>query len=161
MVRRGEETEGAASQGCVYWQQPMVEKENVLYSKAMSACASSIHGQFGQRWAIPPEPKAPKRQRRGHAQFENIVNAQQNQMMEESLKGGGAAEDDKPKAGSKLQQALRNGVGARSISRRVEEQLEELAKTEPAALVDAVRERLESSKMTFKRALAAARKKAK
>ena len=91
------------------------------------------------------------------------MDSKQNQMLEESLKGGaaeGAAEDDKAKPGSKLMQALKNGGGARTISRRVEEQLLELAKTEAATLVDAVRERLESSKMTFKRALAAARKKA-
>ena len=125
----------------------------------MSAGASSIHGQFGRRWSIPEE-KAPKRQRKAHAQFENPMDAMQNMAVEESLKGGAA--EDKPKsAGSKLQQALRNGGGARAISRRVEIQLEQLAKTEPAALVDDVRERLESSKLSFKKALDAARKKAK
>ena len=76
------------------------------------------------------------------------MDAKQNQMLEETLKGG-AAEDKPAKAGSKLQQALKNGGGARTISRRVEEQLLELAKTEAATLVDAVRERLESSKMTL------------
>ena len=81
-------------------------------------------------------------------------------MMEETLKGG-AAEDDKPKAGSKLQQALKNGGGARSIARRVEEQLLKLAETEPAELVDAVRDRLEHSKLSFKRAVAAARRASK
>ena len=86
------------------------------------------------------------------------MDAKQNMAVEESLKGG-AAEDDKPKAGAKLQQALKNGGGARAISRRVEIQLEQLAKTEPATLVDAVRERLEHSKLSFKKALAAARKK--
>ena len=126
----------------------------------MAAGASSIHGQFGRRWSIPEEPKAPRNQRKERGQFENPLDAQQNMAVEETLKGGAAEDGNKPKAGSKLQQALKGG-GARSISRRVEEQLEELAKTEPAALVDDVRERLESSKMTFKRALAAARKKAK
>ena len=121
----------------------------------MSAEASSIHGQFGRRWSIPEE-KAPKRQRRAHAQFENPMDAKQNQAVEESLKGG-AAEDDKPKAGSKLQQALKGG-GARTISRRIEEQLLKLAETEEPALVDAVRERLESTKLPFKKALAAAKK---
>ena len=126
----------------------------------MAAGASSIHGMFGRRWSIPKEPSAPKRQRRAHGQFENPLNAKQNQMLEETVKGG-AEDGDKPKAGSKLQQALKNGGGARAISRRVEIQLEQLAKTEPAALVDDVRERLESTKLSFKKALAAARKKAK
>ena len=125
----------------------------------MAAGASSIHGQFGRRWQIPKEPSGNQRQRKAHGQFENPMDAKQNQMLEETLKGG-AAEDKPAKAGSKLQQALKNGGGARTISRRVEEQLLELAKTEAATLVDAVRERLESSKMTFKRALAAAREKA-
>ena len=66
----------------------------------------------------------------------------------------------KPKAGSKLQQALKGG-GARSITRRVEEQLLKLAETEPAELVDAVRDRLENSKLSFKRAVAAAKKASK
>ena len=126
----------------------------------MSAGASSIHGQFGQRWAIPAEPKAPKRQRKAHGQFENPMDQKQNHAVEESLKGG-AGDGDKPKAGSKLQQALKNGGGAGTISRRVEEQLEQLAKTEPAALVDDVRERLETTKLSFKRAVAAARKASK
>ena len=86
------------------------------------------------------------------------MDAKQNMAVEESLKGGEA--EDKPKAGSKLQMALKGG-GARSIARRVEEQLLRLAETEEPALVDAVRERLESTKLSFKRALAAARKKAK
>ena len=77
------------------------------------------------------------------------MDAKQNQMLEETLKGG-AAEDDKAKPGSKLMQVLKNGGGARSISRKMEEQLLELAKTEAATLVDDVRERLESSKITFK-----------
>ena len=126
----------------------------------MAAAASSIHGQFGRRWQIPKEPSGNQRQRKAHGQFENPMDAKQNQMLEEETLKGGSAEEDKPKAGSKLQQALKNGGGARTISRRVEEQLLELAKTEAATLVDDVRERLESSKMTFKRALAAARKKA-
>ena len=67
----------------------------------------------------------------------------------------------KAKPGSKLIRALKDGGGARSISRKMEEQLLELAKTEPAALVDDVRERLETTKLSFKKALAAARKKAK
>ena len=137
----------------------MVEKEKMNPVKQMSAGASSIHGQFSRRWSIPPEPKAPKRQRKTHAQFENPMDAKQNMAVEESLKGG-AEDGDKPKAGSKLQQALKNGGGARAISRRVEIQLEQLAKTEPAELVDAVRERLENTKLSFKKALAAARKKA-
>ena len=123
----------------------------------MSAGASSIHGQFGRGWSIPEE-KAPKRQRRAHGQFENPMDAKQNMAVEESLKGG--ADGDKPKAGSKLQQAPKGG-GARSIARRVEEQLLKLAETEPAELVDAVRDRLESTKMSFKRAVAAARKASK
>ena len=125
----------------------------------MSAGLSSIHGQFGRRWSIPEE-KAPQRHRKAHGQFENPMDAKQNQMLEETLKGGAAKEDDKAKPGSKLMQALKNGGGARSISRKMEEQLLELAKTEAATLVDDVRKRLENSKMTFKRALAAARKKA-
>ena len=124
----------------------------------MAAGASSIHGMFGRRWSIPKEPSAPKRQRRTHGQFENPLNAKQNQMLEETVKGGEA--EDKPKAGSKLQQALKGG-GARSIPRHVEEQLLKLAETEPAELVDAVRDRLESTKMPFKRAVAAARKASK
>ena len=70
------------------------------------------------------------------------MDAKQNMAVEESLKGG--ADGDKPKAGSKLQQALKGG-GARSITRRVEEQLLKLAETEEPALVDAVRLRLEES----------------
>ena len=62
---------------------------------------------------------------------------------------------------SKLQQALKNGGGARSLSHKIEEQLRKLAETEEAALVDAVRERLEHSKMSFKRAVAAAKKASK
>ena len=124
----------------------------------MSAGASSIHGQFGRGWSIPEE-KAPKRQRRANGQFENPMDAKQNMAVEESLKGG-AEDGDKPKAGSKLQQALKGG-GARSIARRVEEQLLKLAETEPAELVDAVRDRLESTKLSFKKALAAARKASK
>ena len=126
----------------------------------MAAGASSIHGQFGRRWQIPKEPSGNQRQRKAHGQFENPMDAKQNQMLEETLKGG-AAEDKPLKAGSKLQQALKNGDGARVISRRVEEQLEQLAKTEPAALVDDVRERLETTKLSFKRAVAAARKASK
>ena len=57
----------------------------------MSAGASSIHGQFARRWSIPEE-KAPKRQRRAHAQFENPMDAMQNMAVEESLKGGAAEE---------------------------------------------------------------------
>ena len=85
------------------------------------------------------------------------MDAKQNQMLEETVKGGA---EDKPKAGSKLQQALKGG-GARSIPRRVEEQLLKLAGTEPAELVDAVRDRLEHSKLSFKRAVAAARRASK
>ena len=125
----------------------------------MAAGASSIHGMFGRRWSIPKEPSAPKRQRRAHGQFENPLNAKQNQMLEETVKGG-AEDGDKPKAGSKLQMALKGG-GARSIPRRVEEQLLKLAETEPAELVDAVRDRLEHSKLSFKRAVAAARRASK
>ena len=124
----------------------------------MSAGASSIHGQFGRGWSIPKE-KAPKRQRRAHAQFENPMDAKQNMAVEENLKGG-EEDGDKPKAGSKLQMALKGG-GARSIARRVEEQLLKLAETEPAELVDAVRDRLEHSKLSFKRAVAAAKKASK
>ena len=102
----------------------------------MAAGASSIHGVFGRRWSIPKEPSAPKRQRRAHGQFENPLNAKQNQMLEETVKGG-AEDGDKPKAGSKLQMALKGG-GARTVPRRVEEQLLKLAETEPAELVDAV-----------------------
>jgi len=115
---------------------------------------------FGRRWSIPKEPSAPKRQRRAHGQFENPLNAKQNQMLEETVKGG-AEDGDKPTAGSKLQQALKNGGGARSIARRVEEQLLKLAENESAELVDAVRDRLESSKLSFKRAVAAARRASK
>ena len=67
------------------------------------------------------------------------MDAKQNMAVEESLKGG-AEDGDKPKAGSKLQQALKGG-SARSIPKRVEEQLLKLAETEPAELVDAVRDR--------------------
>ena len=125
----------------------------------MAAGASSIHGMFGQRWSIPKEPPAPQRQQKAHGQFENPLNAKQNQMLEETLKGG-IEDGDKPKAGSKLQMALKGG-GARTISRRVEEQLLKLAENETAELVDAVRHRLESTKMTFKRAVTAARKASK
>jgi len=125
----------------------------------MAAGASSIHGMFGRRWSIPKEPSAPKRQRRAHGQFENPINAKQNQMLEETVQGG-AEDGDKPKAGSKLQMELKGG-GARSIARRVEEQLLKLAETEPAELVDAVRDRLEHSKLSFKRAVAAARRASK
>ena len=124
----------------------------------MSAGASSIHGQFGRVWCIPEE-KTPKRQRRAHGQFENPMDAKQNMAVEENLKGG-EEDGDKPKAGSKLQMALKGG-GARSIARRVEEQLLKLAETEPAELVDAVRDRLEHSKLSFKRAVAAARRASK
>jgi hypothetical protein len=86
------------------------------------------------------------------------MDAKQNMVVEESRKGG--ADGDKPKAGSKLQMALKGG-GARSIARRVEEQLLKLAETEPAELVDAVRDRLEHSKLSFKRAVAAAKKASK
>ena len=51
----------------------------------MSAGASSIHGMFSQRWAIPKEPTAPQRQRKERGQFENVLNAKQNQMMEETI----------------------------------------------------------------------------
>ena len=125
----------------------------------MAAGLSSIHGQFGRRWSIPEE-KAPKRQRKAHGQFENPMNQVQNMAVEETLKGGAAEDGDKPKPGSKLQQALKGG-GARSIARRVEEQLLKLAETEPAELVDAVRDRLEHSKLSFKRAVAAAKKASK
>ena len=110
----------------------------------MSAGASSIHGQFGRRWNIPEEPKA-SRQRKAHGQFENLMDAKQNMAVEESLKGG-AEDGDKPKAGSKLQQALKNGGGARTLSHKIEEQLLKLAETEEAALVDDVRLRLENRK---------------
>ncbi len=45
----------------------------------MAAGASSIDGMFAQRWAIPKEPSASQRQRKAHGQFENILNAKQNQ----------------------------------------------------------------------------------